>query len=205
MSTSPAACFHPANLLTYASLACGVAALAAAAHGSAAGAGSLVAGSVMWDTFDGRFARRFRRSPDQQAFGAYLDSLSDAIAFGIVPPACVVLLLSASGAPALTAGWWLAAGAYAACAITRLGFYHLPQPDPGGFVGLPVPVAALVWATTLLLHPGWGWSAMGFAALAIAMVAPLRIPRPAGAGLALFALWPVVVIGLHGGRWLTGQ
>jgi hypothetical protein len=33
----------------------------------------------------------------------------------------------------------------------------------------------------------------------VAMIAPLRIPRPAGAGLLLFALWPVAVIVAHAG------
>jgi CDP-diacylglycerol---serine O-phosphatidyltransferase len=204
MSPSPAACFHPANLLTYASLASGVAALAAAAYGSAAGAGSLVAVSVVCDTFDGRFARRFRRTTDERAFGAYLDSLSDAIAFGIVPAVCFALLAPPPSSPTVAAAWWLTVGLYAACAITRLGFYHLPQHGREGFVGLPVPVAALIWATALLLQPGWGGSIMLFAALAIAMVVPLRIPRPVGAGMAMFVLWPVVVMGLHGGRWLMG-
>jgi CDP-diacylglycerol---serine O-phosphatidyltransferase len=205
MSTSPAACLHSANLLTYGSLASAVAALAAAAHGSAAGAGSLVAVSVVCDTFDGRFARRFPRTADERAFGAYLDSLSDAIAFGIVPPVCLTLLAPPAPSPIVAAAWWLAVGLYAACAITRLGFYHLPQDGREGFVGLPVPVAALIWTTALLLQPGWGVSVMVFAALAIAMVLPLRIPRPAGVGMAVFVMWPIVVMGLHGGGWLVGK
>lgn len=197
MSASPAACFHPANLLTYVSLLSGVAAIAAAAHGSAAGAGALVALSVVADTFDGRFARRFRRSDSQQAFGGYLDSLSDAIAFGVVPAVCLVMLMPAADSLPLAVAWWLAVGAYAACTITRLGFYHLPQAGDAVFVGVPAPVAALIWATALLMRPGWAASLVLFVALAAAMVTPLRIPRPSGAGLAVFVAWPVAVMAAH--------
>ena len=203
MTASPAACFHPANLLTYASLLSGVAAIAAAAHGSAAGAGTFVALSVVADTFDGRFARRFRRTETQQAFGGYLDSLSDAVAFGTVPAVCLVLLMPSAPSPLLLVTWWLAVGAYATCTITRLGFYHLPQNGSAGFVGLPAPVAALIWATALLLQPGWPASLVLLAALAGAMVMPFRIPRPSGAGLVLFVSWPLMVIGAHALRLLT--
>jgi CDP-diacylglycerol---serine O-phosphatidyltransferase len=204
MSTSPLGCFHPANLLTYGSLLSGVAALSAAAGGHTAGAGALVAVSVVCDTFDGRFARRFRRTERERAFGAALDSLSDAIAFGIVPAVCVLLLTPGFDMRGLAAAWWVAVALYAACAITRLGFYDVTQDEFPGFVGLPVPVAALVWATALLVQPGAGASLALFAGLGLAMVVPLRLPRPSGAGLALFAAWPLVVLGLHGARWLIG-
>lgn len=191
--TSPIACFHPSNLLTYGSLLAGMAAIALASHGSLAGAGALVALSVVADTFDGAFARLFERDVMQGAFGAQLDSLSDAAAFGIVPVVC----LAAAAPPAVPAGletiWWLAAFLYAACAITRLGFYNLSEPSVDGFVGMPAPVAALIWSSALLLQPGWGGSVMLFVGTGVAMVAPLRFPRPSGLGLVVFAIWPLGV------------
>ena len=56
-------------------------AIAAALSGHAGAAGGLIALSVIFDTFDGTFARLFARTPQQRALGAQLDSLSDAIAF----------------------------------------------------------------------------------------------------------------------------
>lgn len=191
--TSPLTCFHPSNLLTYVSLLAGVAAIALASHGSLAGAGALVALSVVADTFDGAFARLFERDARQRAFGAQLDSLSDAAAFGIVPAACMAAAAPPAAPMGLETAWWLAAFLYAACAITRLGYYNLSHDDVPGFVGLPAPVAALIWSSTLLLQPGWGLSLAVFVATGVAMVAPLRLPRPTGLGLAAFALWPIVV------------
>ena len=65
---------------------------------------------------------------------------------GAAPAVCAPLL-----APPATP-WqdvlaWLAAAAYCACAITRLGFYNLTAEEVRGFVGLPVPVAALIWSS----------------------------------------------------------
>src|SRR5688572_29648213 len=89
---SPLAAIHPSNALTYASLLAGTGAIASALNGNAGAAGALIALSVIFDTFDGTFARLFARTPLQRDLGAQLDSLSDAIAFGIAPVICVGML-----------------------------------------------------------------------------------------------------------------
>jgi len=195
---SPLSCLHPANLLTYGSLLAGLGALAMAIQGRAGGAGGLVAISALADTFDGRFARRFRRNEAERAFGVQLDSLSDSAALGIAPPVCCALLLPAASATWL---WWIAGFVYSACAITRLGFYNLSHDEVAGFIGLPVPVAALLLSTSLLLGPPGAVSLIAILAAGPLMIAPLRLPRPTGAGLALFALWPLALIVGHLLRW----
>ena len=189
---SPLAVFDARNLLTYVSLLCGVAAIASAVAGRAGASGALLAAAVVFDTFDGRFARLFARTEIQRAVGAQLDSLSDAIAFGMAPAACVALLFREVGP-----GWWLAAFAYAACAVTRLAFYNVTHDQQEGFVGLPVPVAALIWASALLLQPTATVLTAIAGLTAVAMVLPLRFPRPRGVGFAAFVCWPLVVIAAH--------
>ncbi len=206
---SPAEAFDRRNLLTYVSLLCGVAALAAAGGRNSAMAGFAVAVGVIADTFDGRFARRFGTDPRRSALGVQLDSLSDAIAFGIAPPLCSALLLN-EGIHLAGSALWGAVFVYAACAVTRLASYNVgateaalgpPKPrgggGPGGFIGIPVPLAALIWSTALLLRPSAAATIGVTLVTAAAMVAPLRIPRPSGAGLALFTCWPVAVAILH--------
>lgn len=195
-SASPLGAFHLANALTYASLLSAIGAIAAAFHGSAAASGALVALSVVADTFDGKFARLFQRTAEQRAFGAQLDSLSDAIAFGAAPCVCM-LLLAPRGVGWAELGWWAAFAAFSACAITRLAFYNMMAEEPPGFVGLPAPAAALLWSSAVLIDPGVTTSTIVLFGSAAAMVIPLRIPRPAGAGLALFVAWPLVVIVGH--------
>ena len=193
---SPLNAFHRANALTYASLLSAIGAIASAYAGNSAAAGALLGLAVLADTFDGWFARLFRRTAEEQTFGAELDSLSDAIAFGAAPCICMALI-----APRLDGwqamAWWMAFAIFASCAITRLAFYNVTQERTTGFVGLPAPVAALVWATALLIDPGAAVSVLVLIGAAVAMVAPLPLPRPVGLGLAAFAAWPVIVIAAH--------
>jgi CDP-diacylglycerol--serine O-phosphatidyltransferase len=196
VTNGPLAALHPANALTFASLAAAAAGIAAAANGSRSLAGALIALAVIADTFDGRYARRFRRSDAQRALGAQLDSLSDAIAFGAAPCVIVTLLAAAAGA-SLAPLWWVAVFVYLAGTIARLGFYNITHASAAGFIGLPVPVAALVWSTAMLFDPGMASTTVVLLTSAAAMVLPVPIPRPTGAGLATFAAWPVVVIVTH--------
>jgi len=193
--SSPLRAFHVANALTYASLFAGIGAIACAAAGRPAGAGASIALAVISDTLDGTFARLFGRTETQRAIGVQLDSLSDAIAFGIAPVVCAALASQSNlWTPLLAVLWWTSAAGYAACAITRLAFFNLTHEESPGFVGLPVPVAALLWATALLFAPGPAASIALFATTAAAMVLPLPIPRPSGIGLAAFACWPMLVV-----------
>ena len=197
MNRGPLAAFHRANTLTYLSLFSGVAAIAAASHGNGAAAGALIALSVIADTFDGRFARLFERSDDDRRIGMQLDSLSDAIAFGAAPAASFVLL-APRGSGVIEVASWTAVGVFAACAIARLAFYNVTHEwrvhEADGFVGLPAPVAALLWSSLWLANPGPATSVAVLLAIAVGMILPVRIPRPRGAALALFALWPVSVV-----------
>jgi len=194
---SPLGAFHASNLLTYASLAAGVGAIACASGGNRSAAGALIAISVMADTFDGRFARLFPRTAMQREVGVQLDSLSDAIAFGVAPAVCATLLRTGGWTLAAASLWWLAIAACAACAITRLAFYNVTHEEAEGFVGLPVPLAALIWATALPFAPGPVVTTALFACTAAAMILPVPLPRPRGIGLAIFVCWPLAVIAGH--------
>jgi phosphatidylserine synthase len=191
---SPYEAFDRRNLLTYVSLGCGIAAVGAASAGSASWAAAAIALAAIADTFDGRFARRFSSDEARRALGAELDSLADSMAFGAAPMVCTLFLIRPSSAIAL-ALLMAAAAAYLACAITRLAFFNVQLHEPQtGFVGIPVPVAALIWASALLAHPSAITTALVIAGTAAAMVAPLRIARPTGIGLAIFTCWPIAIL-----------
>jgi len=195
---SPADAFDRRNLLTYLSLLFGVGAIAAAAGGRASLAGFAIAVAVIADTFDGRFARRFGSDPRRSALGVQLDSLADAIAFGIAPPLCSALLFY-EGVDAMTTASWSIVFVHAACAITRLASFNVnaAAETPGHFVGIPVPLAALIWSTALLVQPSAAATAGLLLVTAAAMVLPIRVPRPTGMGLVLFTCWPVGVALWH--------
>lgn len=194
----PAGTIHLSNLLTYTALlaGCGAAYLAMTAHDRAA-AGAFMAVAVIADTFDGLFARLFDRTRFQSAFGVQLDSLTDAVTCGFVP----VIVLASDSTPATwgaALAFWGCAFLYALTAITRLGYYNLTHDNGPWFVGLPAPFCALVVSTSLLWSPNGLAAALILLCCAVAMVAPLRLPRPRAVGLAAFVGWALVLVVLHG-------
>jgi len=119
---------------------------------------------MLFDMLDGRVARLTRKTSE---FGAQLDSLCDAITFGVAP---AFLMLHAVAA-AFTGGiprinflessdpmnrlFWVIAAVYLCCAILRLARFNVEnKPDEAShmsFKGLPSPAAAAVVASLVLL------------------------------------------------------
>jgi len=193
----PAGTIHVSNLLTYTALVagCGAVYLAMIAHQRAA-AGAFMAVAVIADIFDGRFARLFDRTGFESEFGVQLDSLTDAITSGFVP---VIVLASDSTPMTLAAAlaWWSCAFLYAFAAITRLGYYNLTHADGPWFVGVPAPFCTLVVSTSLLWSPHPLAAALILFCCAVAMIAPVRVPRPRELGLAVLVGWALVLVVLH--------
>ncbi len=191
---------HPSNLLTYGGIAAAVGAIATSrGEGGLSTSAALLAVAAVLDTFDGRFARRFRRSERQRQIGGQIDSLSDVMVFGVTP---VVVLAAIPAGPASGIDgwlWWLAAFVYLAASVTRLAFFTV-EDDQSAFVGVPTPAIGLVWSTALLLPPSPWLVFVLFIACAALMVGPIAIPRPRGPGLALFVLWAIALLALHGLR-----
>jgi phosphatidylserine synthase len=199
--TAPIHDIHASNLLTYLALGLALAAVAmAGGGGSFAVCGALLAGAALADTFDGRFARSFARTDRQREIGTQLDSLVDAIVFGLAPIVVVNALPGSRGRLGVTV-WWIAAFWYALATVTRLSFYNVEK-NESRFVGVPMPPIALIWSTCLIWPVPWGVVPIVFAACAVAMVAPIVIPRPRGAALATFALWGMSLVTVHVGRLL---
>jgi CDP-diacylglycerol--serine O-phosphatidyltransferase len=189
---------HPSNAVTYLSILAGLMAIVAARDaGSWSLAGALIAVSAAADTLDGRFARLFPRDEQQRRFGVELDSLADALTFGLVPVVALYVLLEFQSTAARVA-WIAAALFYVVSAVTRLGYYDLHHGETAGFVGLPTTVAGLVWSSAFLLQPSVSLSTAVLVGCGIAMVSAVPIPRPRGLGLLAFGGWAAVLVVLHG-------
>lgn len=196
MTRAPFADLHASNLLTYVSLAAAIGAIAAARGvGGLSLSGALLALAAVSDTFDGRFARSFTRSDRQRRIGGELDSLVDAVVFGLAP-VVVLAEIPGRGAGLVASAWWVAAFLYVLAAVTRLSAFNIEE-DTTRFVGLPTPAVALIWSTVLLRPPSPFVIAWLFVLCGAAMVAPFSFPRPRGVGLVVFALWAVALIVAH--------
>ena len=175
MAASPLAFVRARNLVTYASVAAALGATALAGGPSGrARAGALLALAALADLLDGRFARLFAADEDQRRFGVQIDSLADAVTFGMTP---VVCLLQLGGLD----GMWrallvLASLVYVLVVLTRLGFYNIAD-DAGGFVGVPTTIAGIAWSALFFVAPG-PWVPVALLILGAAMIAPIPFARP---------------------------
>jgi CDP-diacylglycerol--serine O-phosphatidyltransferase len=140
------------NLLTSASLFGGFYSIVASFDGRYEVAAVAILVSAVFDCVDGRIARL---TGTTSKFGMEYDSLSDLISFGLAPG---VLIFTWALRPFGRYGW-LAAFLYVVCSALRLARFN----------GLPVPVAAVTVASTVLLlfYLGQGATARHITVLAL--------------------------------------
>ncbi len=136
--------------------------LSASSLGNMSVAAWLIGLAMVFDMLDGRLARMTRRTTE---FGAQLDSLCDAISFGVAPAIIMLRLVAASlkGIEGLSPHWnlqriaWSVAAFYVACGVVRLARFNVEtEADESAhmdFRGLPIPGAAASVVSLVLLFP----------------------------------------------------
>jgi CDP-diacylglycerol--serine O-phosphatidyltransferase len=129
------------NGFTLASLFFGMFAIVAASRGEFDTAGLYVVFGGVCDALDGRVARA---TGTGSRFGSELDSLVDAITFGLAPAMIMYFaVLNRSG-------WdWIFSFLFTACAVIRLARFNVEQAGRAKkyFHGLPSPAAGMTLAT----------------------------------------------------------
>lgn len=113
----------------------------------------LVFGAMVFDALDGPIARLSKQTSN---FGAQLDSLCDAISFGVAP--AFLMLKSSQVLPARLL--WVIAVLYMLCAVLRLARFNVNKANPDTesdfFAGLPSPAAAGMVASLVVIVPNLG-------------------------------------------------
>lgn len=135
------------NLITTASLFAGFYAIIEAIHGNFEVAALAILVSLILDGLDGRVARMTHSSSN---FGVQYDSLADLVAFGVAP-ALIVYFWALQ--PYGRYGW-VAAFLFVVCGALRLARFNVQigDIDPRYFNGLPIPAAATMVATAILMY-----------------------------------------------------
>jgi len=156
-----------ANAVTSVSLVAGFSALLLAIDGQPAPAAALVVVSAVLDGLDGMLARR--RGGDH-TFGAQLDSLTDLLAFCVVPAVALHVTAPADAgvAGAVLGGAFVLAGAW------RLARFALDQ-KRGHFRGLPTPLGGIAVMGLVLWTPALA-ALLGTAILAVLMASSVPFP-----------------------------
>jgi len=129
------------NGFTLLNLFFGVFAIVAASRGNYSTAGTYIVLGGVADAIDGRVARATRSG---SRFGAELDSLVDAISFGLAPALLMYFAVFNQH------GWeWIFCFFFTMCAVIRLARFNVEQAGRAKthFNGLPSPMAGLTLAT----------------------------------------------------------
>ena len=175
-------------ILTYISLASALVGMVQASRGNIGWAVFCIMFSGFCDMFDGIVARtKKNRTQDQKNFGIQIDSLTDVIAFGILPAVAFYCsgVRSALGVAVLVV--------YVLCGLIRLAFFNVletsRQANPNesaclkAFRGMPITFSAII--TPIIFFIGWNipgeisiWlSHLAPAIMAFFFVFDIKIPK----------------------------
>lgn len=146
------------SAMTVLSICAGLTSIKLALDGKPIPAMALIAVAAILDALDGRVARILDA---QSRMGAEIDSLADAVNFGVAPALVVYVTLLAKSPIG-----WMVVLLYAICVVLRLARYNA-QLDDGTmppyakefFVGMPAPAGAVSMIGTIALQKqfGDGW------------------------------------------------
>lgn len=159
----------------------------------------------LFDMFDGKIARMRRSTEDERAFGIQLDSLTDLVAFGVLPAAIGYGLNG-------RAEWFIVPMFfYVLTALIRLAYFNVSEynrqqetSDVRHFYeGLPVTTAALifplVWCFKPLFASGGAFGLFYTAVMvltAVLFITPFKLKKPNLKGLLLFMVLGAVLFGV---------
>jgi phosphatidylserine synthase len=161
--------------------------------------------AVVFDWSDGLIARRMkRRTSDQRAFGAQLDSLIDIVSFGTAP---AVLLLSVGRLSA-----WFVPGAFVvlAAGVIRLSYFNVfGLIGHSTYRGLALDNNVIILALLFVFEPAVSQTTFAVLVYATLMVlaalnvAPIETPKLGGRWYYAVLLYALVLTGVFGWQLAT--
>ncbi|MGD1840725.1 MAG: CDP-diacylglycerol--serine O-phosphatidyltransferase [Thermonemataceae bacterium] len=148
---------HIPNLLTLGNAFCGCVGIVQLLQGHWQLTALFVGIALVFDFADGFVARALRVHSE---LGKQLDSLSDAITFGVLPAfIAFIFLIRATHLPNdLLQGdlqavvWWhYSAFLIAVCSVLRLARFNIDTRQSDTFIGVPTPANAILWTSLLII------------------------------------------------------
>jgi CDP-diacylglycerol--serine O-phosphatidyltransferase len=132
---------------------------------------ALIFGAALFDSLDGRIARRLNVASE---FGKQLDSLADLVSFGVAPSTIAYLLHFTNS------GWggYILAAVFPICGALRLARFNVSN-IKGYYVGLPITVAGAALAATSFFAQALPTAvhAMILLILSGLMVSTIKVPK----------------------------
>lgn len=194
----------PADVMTLCNASCGASAIlvviafasrpdAELLHSGVRLVALLMIAGTLFDSLDGMFARR---RGGGSSLGGMLDSLADAVTFGLAPAVLLVEIGLRTGDPATRLLLLVGFLAYVAGALLRLADFSSARHADAEFTGLPSPLAAVLLLSVAFLTSTPLLIALSLGVAGLMMVSRIAYPLQRGPVLAAAGLaW---VFGLAG-------
>ncbi len=154
--------------------------------------------AAICDAFDGVVARRFRSLKDQEIYGIELDSLSDAISFGVLP---MMITLNISHDNILT---YIICVFFCVCGVIRLAYFNMltttKKKVKNEFIGIPITASAivipLVYFVTFLISKKYNYIIFPAVLLIMGMlyITPIKLKKPTSREKAILSILGVLAI-----------
>jgi CDP-diacylglycerol--serine O-phosphatidyltransferase len=178
------------NAVTLTNIAFGFLSVVAAAQGRIEQASLFIFFAALCDMCDGKLARLLNAA---SKFGMELDSLSDAISFGMAP----AFLIYFAALKDLGILGYAVAIFYVLCGVLRLARFNVDcrEISKVTFLGCPIPAAAGYVVSFVLVRQGlpvWLLAA-GTCAAGVAMISTLKVPKFGKGGPPGYLLFPGIV------------
>lgn len=188
-------------ILTYAGLITSFVGIFLAFTGNVGGAVICLLIAGICDMFDGKIARTKKdRTEQEKSFGIQIDSLCDAICFGVFPAVIGI----AVGAVHI---WQLTIAAlFCVCGVIRLAYYNVLEEEKDeadeeefvGFLGVPITTSALLVPLLMCFRNILGerfavtYSIL-LAIMGICYILPLHIRKPGKIGCVVMILLGIAI------------
>lgn len=169
---------NAANVLTFFNLIFGVISIIGSIHGRFRWAVAFIGLAGLADRYDGKVARYMGT---ESPLGVQLDSLGDAVSFGIAPSLLVYMIFSPDEfGTARSIFHIVIALVFIGCGIYRLARYNITGVDEdNNYAGLPITAAGMILAFTALLYRDlsfWVYAVL-MLLLSVLMVSKVKIRK----------------------------
>lgn len=154
--------------------------------------------AAICDAFDGVVARRFRSLKEQEIYGVELDSLSDAISFGVLPM-MIVQNLTVHNIYTYTISVF-----FVLCGVIRLAYFNMltttKKSTGKEFIGLPITASAIiipfVYFVSFIIKAKYNTIIFPITLLitGILFISPFKLKKPTGREKALLSALGIIAI-----------
>lgn len=183
-------------ILTYVGFVCGSVGLYFAAHGSTNSAIVMLLLAGLCDMFDGKVAKtKKNRTPQECRFGIQIDSLSDMVCFGMLPP------MIAFSADLRTPAHVAIFSCFSLAALIRLAYFNVTEEERQQvtterrklYEGLPVTSTSLIIPLLFCFRKDLGTAfpyvaAVVYALIALAFITKFHLKKPQMRAMLIFIL-----------------